>query len=73
MALAHGIDSKVEAAYQRGDLFEKRRTLTHEVGEPEPVNIWRHSIMPFELDADAALPTLDAEVNPNFDPDKMEN
>jgi integrase len=27
MALAHTISSKVEAAYRRGDLFEKRRRL----------------------------------------------
>jgi integrase len=27
MALAHAIESKVEAAYRRGDLFEKRRRL----------------------------------------------
>jgi integrase len=27
MALAHAIESKVEAAYRRGDLFEKRREL----------------------------------------------
>jgi integrase len=27
MALAHAIDNKVEAAYRRGDLFEKRRKL----------------------------------------------
>ena len=27
MALAHAIGSKVEAAYRRGDLFEKRRRL----------------------------------------------
>ena len=27
MALAHTIESKVEAAYRRGDLFEKRREL----------------------------------------------
>jgi integrase len=27
MALAHAIDNKVEAAYRRGDLFEKRRQL----------------------------------------------
>jgi integrase len=26
-ALAHTIDSKVEAAYRRGDLFDKRRRL----------------------------------------------
>jgi integrase len=28
MALAHTIESKVEAAYRRGDLFQKRRQLT---------------------------------------------
>ena len=27
MALAHAIDSKVEAAYRRGDMLEKRRTM----------------------------------------------
>ena len=27
MALAHTINSKVEAAYRRGELFEKRRQL----------------------------------------------
>jgi integrase len=27
MALAHSLKSKVEAAYRRGDLFEKRRKL----------------------------------------------
>jgi hypothetical protein len=27
MALAHVIENKVEAAYRRGDLFEKRREL----------------------------------------------
>jgi integrase len=27
MALAHSIESKVEAAYRRGDLLEKRREL----------------------------------------------
>lgn len=30
MALAHTIGNKVEAAYRRGDLFEKRRTLMSE-------------------------------------------
>lgn len=32
MALAHTIGSKVEAAYRRGDLFEKRRRLMQEWG-----------------------------------------
>jgi hypothetical protein len=27
MALAHGVSDKVEAAYRRGDLFEKRVQL----------------------------------------------
>jgi integrase len=31
-ALAHAIESKVEAAYRRGDLFEKRRRLMEEWG-----------------------------------------
>jgi hypothetical protein len=30
MALAHTIGDKVEAAYRRGDLFEKRRRLMDE-------------------------------------------
>jgi integrase len=32
MALAHAIESKVEAAYRRGDLFDKRRRLMAEWG-----------------------------------------
>jgi hypothetical protein len=30
MALAHTIGNAVEAAYRRGDLFEKRRALMNE-------------------------------------------
>ena len=30
MALAHVIENKVEAAYRRGDLFEKRRDMMQE-------------------------------------------
>ena len=30
MAFAHAISNKVEAAYRRGDLFEKRRVLMDE-------------------------------------------
>lgn len=33
MALAHVIGSKVEAAYRRGDLFEKRRTMMEDWGK----------------------------------------
>jgi hypothetical protein len=32
MALAHAVGSKVEAAYRRGDLFEKRQTIMSEWG-----------------------------------------
>lgn len=32
MALAHSIENKVEAAYRRGDLFEKRRLLMYDWG-----------------------------------------
>lgn len=48
MALAHTIESKVEAAYRRGDLFEKRRLMMEEwakhcertetAGEVIPIN-----------------------------------
>lgn len=33
MALAHTIENKVEAAYRRGDLFEKRRLLMRDWGK----------------------------------------
>jgi integrase len=33
MALAHAIGDKVEAAYRRGDLFEKRRRMMKEWGK----------------------------------------
>jgi integrase len=33
MALAHAISSKVEAAYRRGDLFEKRARLMEDWAE----------------------------------------
>ena len=32
MALAHAVGDKVEAAYRRGDLFEKRRALMEDWG-----------------------------------------
>jgi integrase len=32
MALAHTVENRVEAAYRRGDLFEKRRKLIGPVG-----------------------------------------
>jgi integrase len=40
MALAHSLESKTEAAYRRGDLFEKRRELMDDwaryCDRPEP-------------------------------------
>ena len=33
MALAHAVPSKVEAAYRRGDLFDKRRRLMNDWSE----------------------------------------
>lgn len=33
MALAHVVSDKVEAAYRRGDLFEKRRRLMEDWGK----------------------------------------
>ena len=42
-ALAHAVGDKVEAAYRRGDLFEKRRHLMTEwsnfCGNAEPVGV----------------------------------
>jgi len=33
MALAHAVSNRVDAAYRRGDLFEKRRRLMDAWGE----------------------------------------
>ena len=51
MALAHTIGDKVEAAYRRGDLFEKRRKTinawadycgtVHEAGADKVVSLWK--------------------------------
>jgi integrase len=41
MALAHAVGDKVEAAYRRGDLFERRRRIMAEwakfCGTPKPL------------------------------------
>ena len=42
MALAHTISNKVEAAYRRGDLFEKRKQLMHDWG----IYAFSHSLPP---------------------------
>ena len=42
MALAHAIGNKVEAAYRRGDLFEKRRQMMQawaDFGDTTPSNV----------------------------------
>ena len=41
MALAHSIENKVEAAYRRGDLFEKRRLMMSD---------WSRYVDPLEPD-----------------------
>jgi len=52
MALAHAIPSGVEAAYRRGDLFEKRRRLMNEwaafCGRPERIS----TVVPLKREAD---------------------
>jgi integrase len=48
MALAHVIKDKVEAAYRRGDLFDKRRKLMDAWAEfcAAPANIERNNVTP---------------------------
>jgi hypothetical protein len=48
MALAHAVGDKVEAAYRRGDLFEKRRRLMAEWGSycNTPVAGGRDKVIP---------------------------
>ncbi len=46
MALAHAIESKVEAAYRRGDLFVKRRTMMQEWADY--VNRQRFEVTPLD-------------------------
>jgi integrase len=49
MALAHAVGSKVEAAYRRGDLFEKRRRLMQQWATfctAAPVQEWRSNVTP---------------------------
>jgi integrase len=50
MALAHTVSDEVEAAYRRGDLFEKRRRImgdwTEFCARPQPANT--HNVSVFE-------------------------
>jgi hypothetical protein len=48
MALAHAVGDKVEAAYRRGDLFEKRRHLMGEWASycNTPVGSGRDKVVP---------------------------
>ena len=39
MALAHAVGDKVEAAYRRGDLFDKRRRLMAEWFSPAAMRL----------------------------------
>ena len=41
MALAHAISNKVEAAYRRGNLFEKRRGMMGELDESVATQVLR--------------------------------
>jgi integrase len=51
MALAHAVGNKVEAAYRRGDLFEKRRELLAEWGRycATPRNEHQGNVRPIRL------------------------
>jgi integrase len=48
MALAHVVGDKVEAAYRRGDLFEKRRKLMEEWSRYCLAPVQDHSIVPLQ-------------------------
>jgi integrase len=49
MALAHAIKNKVEAAYRRGDLFEKRRKMMQEWADYLDKLKTGTEILPFNL------------------------
>ena len=53
MALAHTIGDKVEAAYRRGDLFEKRKRMMDGWGE-----VLRHRCQGKECGGDQSVNTL---------------
>jgi integrase len=49
MALAHTIDNKVEAAYRRGDLFEKRQRLMREWGKYATATLATADVVPLRI------------------------
>ena len=51
MALAHAIGDKVEAAYRRGDLFEKRTRLMNAWSEYATTTPVVTEVLPFKIDA----------------------
>ena len=51
MALAHTIENKVEAAYRRGDLFEKRRQLMEAWGGFWTAPTARGDVVPLRAEA----------------------
>ena len=55
MALAHVVDNKVEAAYRRGDLFEKRTRMMEEWASFLAVNIQDQALAQL-ISADAQSP-----------------
>ena len=55
MALAHAVDNKVEAAYRRGDLFEKRTRMIKEWPSFLAVNIQDQALAQL-ISADAQSP-----------------
>lgn len=56
MALAHTIESKVEAAYRRGDLFEKRRAMMSEWAQFLAKPSVPAGVVPFEASKTRRLP-----------------
>lgn len=57
MALAHGVGSKVEAAYRRGDMFEKRRAM---------MSAWASFLSTSASDALAVVSPVNHEENSLF-------
>tara|TARA_R100000322_G_scaffold140457_1_gene96196 strand:- start:588 stop:878 length:291 start_codon:yes stop_codon:yes gene_type:complete len=56
MALAHSIPSRVEAAYRRGDLFDKRRALMEE---------WERFIATPSVDAESYIIPIRSGFSPS--------
>jgi hypothetical protein len=57
MALAHAIADKVEAAYRRGDLFEKRKNLMHAWAKHCEAHAPKGKVLEFRVSGFAPTPT----------------